>query len=70
MRIVKKKSAMKKIGKIIFEVTKRKNNKYDISKKMYIDKEQGKIEKIEIKDGTQKDKIYILYNEIKINTLK
>ena len=57
-------------GKIILETEIKNNNKYTSNKKLYIDKEKGKIEKMEIEDGTQNDRIYILYNEIEINTVK
>ena len=42
---------------------------YIASKKLYINKQQGKIEKMEINDITQNIQIYILYNEIEINKL-
>ena len=35
-----------------------------------INKNENKIEKMEIKDTTQNVRIYILYNEIEINSLK
>lgn len=43
------------------------NNKYTMEKTLYINKKENKIEKLEIKDATQNARIYILYNEIKIN---
>ena len=42
---------------------------YFCEKILYINKEEGKIEKLEIKDRTQNARIYILYNEIEINEL-
>ncbi len=59
-----------KDGKVILETEVKNNNKYNSYKKLYIDKSQGIIEKMEIEDGTQNDIIYILYNEIEINTVK
>ena len=54
---------------IILETKIKDGNKYVAYKKLYINKEKGKIEKLEIKDITQNIKIYILYNEIEINEL-
>ena len=56
-------------GKIIIEVEVKQNNIYTQNKKLYIDKENDKIDKLEIKDITQKTTIYILYNKIEINRL-
>ncbi len=56
-------------GKIIMEVEVKQNNIYTQNKKLYIDKENDKIDKLEIKDITQKTTIYILYNKIEINKL-
>jgi len=53
----------------IIETKVSNGNKYIYSKKLYIDKTNGNPIKIEIKDITQKTIIYILYNEIKINTI-
>lgn len=55
-------------GIIILETEVKNANKYISSKKLYINKKQAKIEKMEINDRTQNTKIYILYNEIEINT--
>lgn len=57
-----------KDGKIILETKVKNENKYVSKKKLYINKAEGKIEKMEIQDITQNTKIYILYNEIEINT--
>ena len=54
-------------GMIILETEKKDNNKYTMGKKLYINKESGRIEKLEINDRTQNTRIYILYNEIAIN---
>ena len=51
------------------EVEVKQNNIYTQNKKLYIDKENDKIDKLEIKDITQKTTIYILYNKIEINRL-
>jgi len=55
---------------IILEVKIKNGNKYVAYKKMFINKTEGKIKKLEIQDITQKTIIYILYNEIKINNLQ
>ena len=54
---------------IILETNVENENKYTSSKKLYINKEEGKIEKMEINDRTKSTRIYILYNEIELNTL-
>lgn len=56
-------------GKLILETDVKKTNKYVANKKLYINKEKGEIEKLEINDITQNTRIYILYNKIEINTL-
>lgn len=55
---------------LILEVKIKNGNKYVAYKKMFINKAEGKIKKLEIQDITQKTIIYILYNEIKINNLQ
>ena len=55
---------------LILEVKIKNGNKYVAYKKMFINKTEGKIKKLEIQDVTQKTIIYILYNEIKINNLQ
>lgn len=57
-------------GRIILEAKVKNENKYVSGKKLYINKAEGKIEKLEIQDITQNTKIYILYNEIEINELE
>lgn len=59
-----------KDDEIILEVNIKNNNKYVANKKLYINKTLGKIEKLEIIDKAQNTRIYILYNEITINTLQ
>ena len=60
---------IEKNGKVILETDVKKANKYVANKKLYIDKEEGTIEKLEINDTAQNTRIYILYNKIEINTL-
>ena len=43
-------------------------NKYSIYKKLYIDKQTAKPIKLEVQDINQKILVYMLYNEIKINS--
>lgn len=56
-------------GKIIMEVEVMTNSIYTQNKKLYIDRNNNKIDKLEIKDITQKTTIYILYNKVEINKL-
>lgn len=44
-------------------------NKYNASKKLYVDKKTAKPIKMEIEDINKKMLVYILYNEIKINSI-
>ena len=55
---------------VIMEVSIQNNNQYVSSKKLFIDKITGKITKMIVQDKNQKNLVYILYNEIKINSLK
>ena len=57
-------------NEIVLEIKVKSGNKYIANKKLYIDRNTGNPSKLEIKDITQKAKIYILYNEIKINNLQ
>ena len=57
-------------NEIILETSAKNVNKYINHKKLYIDKKTSKPTKMEIQDVTQKNTIYILYNEIKINNLQ
>lgn len=57
-------------NEIILEARAKNGNKYINHKKLYIDKKTSKPTKMEIQDVTQKNIIYILYNEIKINNLQ
>lgn len=55
-------------GIVTLQVKLSNNNKYTMEKTLYINKNENKIEKMEIRDTTQNVRIYILYNEIEINT--
>lgn len=55
--------------RIIMETQAQQNNIYTQNKKLYIDKKNNKIEKLEVNGITQKTTIYILYNKIEINKL-
>lgn len=70
-----KKSETKKYeekeNQAIMEVKKQNSkNQYIITKKLYIDKSTKKPIKMEIQDINQNVLVYILYNEIKINSTK
>lgn len=56
-------------GIVILQVKLSNNNKYTMEKTLYINKNENKIEKMEIKDTTQNVRIYILYNEIEFNNI-
>ena len=45
-------------------------NPYVSNKKLVIDKQAGTIQKLIVQDKNQKNLVYILYNEININSLK
>lgn len=55
---------------VIMEVTLDTNNHYLFKKQLFIDKTNGKINKMVVQDKNQKKLVYILYNEMKINSLK
>lgn len=55
---------------IVMETTAQTENKYQKYETLYISKETGKPEKMQIKDTNQNVIIYIIYNEININELK
>ena len=58
-----------KDDEIIMKVKNDKENIYVKEKILYINKKTYKPVKLEIKDNKQKERIYILYNEVKINSL-
>lgn len=64
-----KKEIKEENGIVTLQVKLSNNNKYTMEKKLYINKNENKIEKMEIKDTTQNVRIYILYNEIKFNNI-
>lgn len=55
---------------LIMEVKLEHENPYISYKKLFIDKTTGKITKLIVQDKNQKNLVYILYNEIKINSIK
>ena len=58
-------------GKVVMMTkTRNENNRYIYSKELYINKEEGKIEKLIVQDINKKNLIYILYNEITVNGVK
>ena len=57
-------------NQVIMEVKLESQNPYVSSKKLVISKQTGNIEKLIVQDKNQKNLVYILYNEIKINSLK
>ncbi len=57
-------------NQIIMEVTLPDKNPYVASKKLVIDRTTGTIQKLIVQDKNQKNLVYIVYNEIKINSLK
>jgi len=56
-----------KDNEIIMKVKNDKENIYVKEKTLYINKKTYKPVKLEIKDNKQKERIYILYNEVEIN---
>ena len=56
-----------KDDEIIMKVKNHKENIYVKEKILYINKKTYKPVKLEIKDNKQKERIYILYNEVEIN---
>ena len=55
---------------IILECKVQNDNKYQVKQKLYISKNSGMPTKMEIKDINKNTLVYILYNEIKINSTK
>ncbi len=55
-------------NQIIMETNTKNENQYNKYEKLFISKETGKPEKLEIRDTNQNIIIYIIYNNIKINT--
>ena len=63
-------SVIDNMEEIILDTKSKINNKYNTYKTLIIDKKTGKPTKLEIKDITQNVLVYILYNEIEINSLQ
>lgn len=63
-------SLLEEKDKIILKTRTKNGNKYVAYKKLYIDKNTANPIEMEIQDITQKTRIYILYNEVKINNLQ
>ena len=57
-----------KDNQIIMSTQSQQNNIYIKDKKLYIDKETGNPTKMEIKDNSKNTTVYILYNEVKLNS--
>ena len=57
-------------NQIIMEVELSQRTPYVASKKLVIDRITGNIQKLIVQDKNQKNLVYILYNEIKMNSLK
>jgi len=55
-------------NQIIMKTKSRNENNYTKNKVLYIDKETCKPTKMEIKDNNEKTAVYILYNEVEINS--
>lgn len=55
-------------NQIIMKTKSENENKYIKNKVLYIDKETYKPTKMEIKDNNEKSTVYILYNEVEINS--
>ena len=63
------KSIREENNEFIMDVQIKDTNKYTCNKKLYIDKNTGNPTKLLIQDENSKTSIYILYNEIKLNSL-
>ena len=57
-----------KDNQIIMSTQSQQNNIYIKDKKLYIDKETRNPTKMEIKDNSKNTTVYILYNEVKLNS--
>lgn len=55
-------------NQIIMKTKSGNENKYTKNKTLYIDKKSCKPTKLEIKDNNEKTTVYILYNEVEINS--
>lgn len=52
----------------IVMITEKVNSNNKIIKKLYINKKNGKVEKMEIEDTNKKTAVYILYREVNVNS--
>lgn len=57
-------------NQIVMKTKSGNENKYTKNKTLYIDKETYKPTKLEVKDNNEKTTVYILYNEVEINSTK
>ncbi len=57
-------------NQIIMKTQSGNENKYTKNKVLYIDKKTHKPTKLEVKDNNEKTTVYILYNEVEINSTK
>lgn len=57
-------------NQIIMRTISQNTNKYTKYQTLYVDKETANPTKLEIKDDNEKTTVYILYNEVKINSTK
>ena len=56
-------------NQIVMKTKSGNENRYIKNKMLYIDRETGKPTKLEIKDNNEKTTVYILYNEVEINSI-
>ena len=56
-------------NQIIMRTISQNTNKYTKYQTLYVDKETANPTKLEIKDDNEKTTVYILYNEVKINSI-
>jgi len=56
-------------NEIIMKVKNNGNNKYAVYKTLYVDKKTGNPTKLEVQDMNQSTLVYILYKEIKVNSI-
>lgn len=66
-----KEAKCKEEGNLVILETKMQDNdqKYNVYKKLYIDSKTAKPVKMEVEEINKKMLVYILYNEIKINSI-
>ena len=69
-KICKNITILEEENNYIIQIANENGNKYNSYKKLYLNKTDFKPCKLEIEDITQNVRVYILYNEIKINNLQ